>query len=683
MSGLTLQSDVRYCKGIGEQRAKLLEKLGIHTVYDLISWFPREYEDRSRIRDLDSIQDGEAACVRAMVVTSPVTAFIRKGLTRTHFRIADDSGAAEVSVFNQAYLKNQLSVGNRYTFYGSFQKLGSKLYLNTPTFENCEKEGTSTGRIVPRYRLTAGLSQTVMMKSIGQGLAECADQLTDFLPEETLREKHLLDIQTAYRQIHEPDSMEAASNARERLVFEELFVLACALGGMKHRDRAADGYRIPTPPLSEFAALLPFTLTGAQKSAIQDSFSDMASGKTMNRLVQGDVGSGKTMVAAACIWAVCHAGHQAAFMAPTELLADQHYHTLSAVLEPMGIKTVLLKGSMTAKAKREAREKLAYGEAQLAIGTHALISEGVSFSDLALAVTDEQHRFGVAQRAALAARERRPHVLVMSATPIPRTLALILYGDLEVSIIDELPPGRQRVDTFAVGEDMRQRINAFIARLVGEGRQVYIVCPMIEEEEDGTTPLQSASELYTQLQTEVFPQFRLGLLHGRMKAAEKEAVMSAFSTGEIQILVSTTVIEVGVDVPNAALMVIENADRFGMSQLHQLRGRVGRGKHKSYCVLFKGQGGGDSQQRLQVLTKENNGFRIAEEDLRLRGPGDFFGNRQHGLPTLHIADLSASLDVLKEAQSEADHLLETDPFLERHPALRTRVQQLYQNMENE
>ena len=678
---MQLYDDVRYLKGIGEARAKLLEKLDIRTVYDLISYFPRGYEDRSVIRYLSEIGEGETACVRAVVISTPVLSRIRKGLNLTRFRIADDSGSAEVTFFNQPYIKNNLRVGSRYSFYGRFQRFGSKLGLQNPTYEPASEEGKTTGRIVPVYRLTAGISQNVLLKSIRQGLDECLGELRDLLPEETIRRYDLPEIRKAYRSIHMPSDMAEAMRARERLVFEELFVLACALGSMKDQRRNEAGHVIPETDLREFTAALPFSLTGAQTRAIRESLGDMASGHAMNRLVQGDVGSGKTMVAAACIWAVCRAGFQSAFMAPTELLADQHFRTFSQLLEPMGIRVVLLKSSMSAKQKREAVEKLALGEADLAVGTHALLSEGVEFPRLALAVTDEQHRFGVAQRSALAAKTSAPHVLVMSATPIPRTLALILYGDLDVSIIDELPPGRQKVETYAVEESMRPRIQRFIARLVEEGRQVYVVCPMIEEDEEGMLDLRSAQEVYDQLRTEVFPQYRLGLLHGKMKTAEKEAVMTAFVSGEIQILVSTTVVEVGVDVPNAALMVVENADRFGLSQLHQLRGRVGRGKHKSYCVLFKGKGGGISAERLDALVKESDGFRISEEDLKLRGPGDFFGSRQHGLPTLHIADLASSLDVLKEAQAEAARLLAEDPSLSGHPALRRRVESIFRNAE--
>jgi ATP-dependent DNA helicase RecG len=674
---MDLNSGLNFIKGIGEQRVRLLEKLEIFTLYDLVSYFPRDYQDRSVIKGLDDIIDGETACVRAYVTSAPVLNRIRKGMELVKFKIADNSGSANVTFFNQSYVKNNIKRGEAYTFFGKFTKNIGRLEILNPIFEKEGAEGDlkSTGRIVPVYRLTAGISQKVLSRAIAQGLKAAEGLLPETLPEDLRNKYGLIDVTRAYNDIHFPSNMLDAEKARERLVFEELFVLACALGSMKLRSRDEAGRRIKKVILDEFLNTLPFTLTDAQKRAAEQALADMSSGKAMNRLVQGDVGSGKTVVAAACVWAVYKSGFQSAFMAPTELLADQHYATLNKLLSPLGVRTVLLKGSMTAKQKREAYDLLASGEADLVVGTHALISEGVKYKSLALAVTDEQHRFGVNQRAALSEKTDRPHVLVMSATPIPRTLALIIFGDLDVSIINELPPGRQKVDTFAVGEDMRGRINNFIRKLVTEGRQVYIVCPMIEESE--AVDLQSATDLYEKLKNEVFPDFKLALLHGKMKAADKEAVMSSFIGGETDILVSTTVIEVGVDVPNAALMVIENADRFGLSQLHQLRGRVGRGKHKSYCVLFKGGEGQNSSARLEAMTRLSDGFKISEEDLKLRGPGDFFGSRQHGLPELKIAELGSSLDVLSWAQTEAEALLNDDPRLDRHPELKEKVVRLF------
>lgn len=671
-----LNDSIQFIKGIGEQRAKSLLKLGIVTLNDLVSYFPRDYQDRSEIKELDTIKDGDMACVKALVVSSPVLSRIRKGMELVKFRIADGGGTANVTFFNQSYVKNNIKRGETYTFFGKFSGNGGRLEITNPIFEKEGSEGESTGRIVPVYRLTAGISQKVLSRAIAQGLKAAQGRLPETIPNEIRAKYGLIDAEKAYNDIHFPESMEAAAKARERLVFEELFVLACALGSMKVRRKNESAYVMKPVDMTEFYKSLPFELTGAQKSAIEQAVSDMCSGRAMNRLVQGDVGSGKTVVAAACIWAAFRSGYQSAFMAPTELLADQHYETFKKLLMPLGLTPVLLKGSMTPKQKREVYSLLSSGQADLAVGTHALLSEGVEFNRLALAVTDEQHRFGVRQRAALSEKTDRPHVLVMSATPIPRTLALIIYGDLDVSIINELPPGRQKVETYAVNEDMRERINNFIRRLVSEGRQVYVVCPMIEESE--AVDLQSATDLYNRMREAVFPDIKIALLHGKMKAAEKEAVMSSFISGETKILVSTTVIEVGVDVPNAALMVVENAERFGLSQLHQLRGRVGRGSHKSYCVLFNGGSGSISKQRLEVMTKLSDGFKISEEDLRLRGPGDFFGSRQHGLPELKVADLGSSLDVLSWAQQEAEAVLKSDPLLERHPELKEKVTRMFE-----
>lgn len=671
-----LNDSIQFIKGIGEQRAKSLLKLGIVTLNDLVSYFPRDYQDRSEIKELDTIKDGDTACVKALVVSSPVLSRIRKGMELVKFRIADGGGTANVTFFNQSYVKNNIKRGETYTFFGKFSGTGGRLEITNPIFEKEGSEGESTGRIVPVYRLTAGISQKVLSRAIAQGLKAAQGRLPETIPNEIRAKYGLIDAEKAYNDIHFPESMEAAAKARERLVFEELFVLACALGSMKVRRKNESAYVMKPVDMTEFYKSLPFELTGAQKAAIEQAVGDMCSGRAMNRLVQGDVGSGKTVVAAACIWAAFRSGYQSAFMAPTELLADQHYETFKKLLMPLGLTPVLLKGSMTPKQKREVYSLLSSGQADLAVGTHALLSEGVEFNRLALAVTDEQHRFGVRQRAALSEKTDRPHVLVMSATPIPRTLALIIYGDLDVSIINELPPGRQKVETYAVNEDMRERINNFIRRLVSEGRQVYVVCPMIEESE--AVDLQSATDLYNKMREAVFPDIKIALLHGKMKAAEKEAVMSSFISGETKILVSTTVIEVGVDVPNAALMVVENAERFGLSQLHQLRGRVGRGAHKSYCVLFNGGSGSISKQRLEVMTKLSDGFKISEEDLRLRGPGDFFGSRQHGLPELKVADLGSSLDVLSWAQQEAEAVLKSDPLLERHPELKEKVTRMFE-----
>ena len=661
---LNLNTDIRYIKGIGEAKGKAFARLGVRCVGDLLSDFPRAYEDRSKVLPIARLMEGEAACVCAMITTEPELNRIRKGMELLRFRIADASGSMLVTYFNQAWMKNRLRRGDTYIFYGKVQVTGRTFAFTNPIFEPEAEMGRVTGRIMPVYRLTGGISQRDMTQAVRRVLGEPGMTFPNALPERVERENRLCTARYAYENIHFPADMRALSLSRRRLVFEELFTLVCALSLVRGEGEVQPGIAVQPRDIAEFTATLPFTPTGAQLRAIADAAGDMTSGRLMNRLIQGDVGSGKTLVAAALIWLAAGSGLQSAFMAPTELLAEQHFATLSGFLAPFGLKVVKLTGSMGAKAKRETLAALASGEASLAVGTHALISEGVEFRRLGLVVTDEQHRFGVAQRSALAGKGERAHVLVMSATPIPRTLALIIYGDLDVSLIDELPPGRQRVDTFAVTSSYRRRLNAFIAKLVGEGRQVFVVCPAIEADSAVPMDLVSAEEHTLELRA-ALPGLRIECIHGRMKAKPRDEIMSRFAAGEVDVLVSTTVIEVGVDVPNAALMIVENAERFGLSQLHQLRGRVGRGGHKSYCVLVSDAKGADARERLAALTHIHDGFKIAEEDLRLRGPGDFFGARQHGLPELHIADLGADMDVLKTAQAAAQALLAEDPALVR------------------
>ena len=673
-----LNTDVRYIKGIGEQRAKALGKLGIATLRDLISYFPRAYDDRSALRRIADLVPGETAGVAAMVASPPTISHIRKGLDLVKLRAVDDTGTLDVTFFNQAWLKNSLHQGETYIFYGRAEGSLLRHQMANPVVEP-EGRREVTGRIVPIYPLTAGVSQLILSRSIRQGLDACADILPDVLPDRVRRHHQLCRIEYAYENIHFPESAEALDLARRRLAFEELFLFTIGLERLRSRWEV-----VHVPPcggvdMELFYRALPFTLTDAQRRCVEEALADMRSGTPMNRLCQGDVGSGKTMVATACVYFMVKNGRQAALMAPTEILAQQHYQGLAPLLENLGIRCALLTGSTTAKTKRSITQQLESGEIDFAIGTHALITGSVAYRDLGLVVTDEQHRFGVAQRAELAAKGDHPHILVMSATPIPRTLALILYGDLDVSIIDQLPPGRQPVQTFAVTGGYHQRVYRFIRKLVGEGRQAYIVCPMVEENDQLPDERKAVTEYAKKLQSEVFPDLKVAFVHGKMKPKEKDAVMAAFAAHETDILVSTTVIEVGVDVPNAALMVVENADRFGLSQLHQLRGRVGRGKHQSYCVLMTSTHSAESRERLRVLAKTADGFRIAEEDLKLRGPGDFFGQRQHGLPQLGIADLAADMRVLKEAQQAAQKLLEADPGLSRreHAPLLGRVRRLF------
>ena len=609
---------------------------------------------------------------------------VRRGMELVKFRAVDESGSVDITYFNQNYVKDYLSRGDSVCFYGKIERNGSRASMVNPAYEKEDKPRGVTGCILPVYRMNAALNQRTIRDAVRQGLNLCGEALPDLLPAEIRARNGLAQARYAYENIHYPSDFDALAIARRRLVFEELFVLACALGTMRAERARESGLRITLRDFEPFYAALPFTPTDAQKRAIAEAAADMSGGYVMNRLVQGDVGSGKTLVAAALCWLCRESGYVSAFMAPTEILAEQHYQTLSTLLAPFGMRIGRLTGAMSAKGKREAKAAIAAGDYNLVVGTHALFSEDVVYSRLGLIITDEQHRFGVKQRSALIGKGEKPHVLVMSATPIPRTLALMIYGDLDVSIIDELPPGRQKVDTFAVDESYRTRLNGFIRKLVGEGRQVFVVCPKVEDDEDEETPgdkkLKSAEEHAKELARE-FPELSVGCVHGRMKPKDKDAAMAAFVRGEIDILVATTVIEVGVDVPNAALMIIENAERFGLSQLHQLRGRVGRGQHKSWCILVSDNKGEEVKARLSIMSKTNNGFEISEEDLRLRGPGDFFGSRQHGLPEMHVADLGADTQIMKTAQDEAKALLGADPqlILPEHDALRKRIETLFKN----
>ena len=672
----TLTSPITVLRGIGPQKAKVLERLEIRTLGDLLRFYPRAYDDRRETRKISELIPGESACVAAMIASPPTLAHIRKGMDLIKVRAVDETGVLDLTFFNQSWLKNSLQVGQTYLFYGRAEGSLLRKSMASPIVER-EGLGERTGRIVPIYPLTAGLSQLFLSRTVRQALDECGDAVPELLPAAIRRENALCSAAYAVENIHFPEGDEALGLARRRLAFEELFLFALGLAGLRSRRSAVTVPPMAAVDMAPFYAALPFSLTGAQRRSIDEALADMRSGLPMNRLCQGDVGSGKTMVAAACVYFAARNGRQAALMAPTEILARQHYETLSPLLEPLGLRCALLTGSTGVKARRETNAALAAGDIDLAIGTHALLTGTVTFRDLGLVVTDEQHRFGVAQRAALAEKGLHPHTLVMSATPIPRTLALILYGDLDVSLIDELPPGRQPIETFAVPGSYRPRIYAFLRKHIAQGRQAYIVCPMVESGEEGGEDAKAVKDYASQLQKEVFPDLRVAFVHGKMKPKEKEAVMAAFAAGETDLLVSTTVIEVGVDVPNAAVMVVENAERFGLSQLHQLRGRVGRGKHQSYCILISDNQNEETRQRLKILTKTNDGFRLAEEDLRLRGPGDFFGVRQHGLPGLRVADLGCDAQLLQSAQKSAEALLAGDPELAHSPALRDRVAELF------
>ena len=675
-----LTDPITMLKGIGPTKAKQFANLNIFTLGDLICHFPRGYEDRTKLLPIEKLEPEKSACFKAMVMNTPRTAHIRKGLDLTKVQVADTTGRLNLTFFNNKYVSEQLQYGREYIFYGAVSGDFIGYSMTNPVFESLDSQPVTTRRVLPIYPLTAGLSNAAMLKAVRQALAIC-DTPPEIIPAEVRSAYGILSADRAYTAIHEPASMAEAEMAKKRLIFEEFFVFSAGLSLMRasRAEKKTEAYQ--NLNLKPFLSSLPFILTGAQQRAIDEIVDDFGSGAPMNRLVQGAVGSGKTMIAAAAAYLTVNNGRQAALMAPTEILAEQHYQSLGRLFAPMGIRTVLLTGSLTPKEKRLVRESIAAGEADLIIGTHALLSDTTTFHDLGLVVADEQHRFGVAQRSKLSSKGNDPHLLVMSATPIPRTLALLMYGDLDVSIINELPPGREAVDTFLVGESYRARINAFIRKQVAEGHQCFVVCPAVEENED--LGIKAATVWAETLQKTVFPDLRIALLHGQMKAQEKEDAMASFARGEADVMVATTVIEVGVDGPNATLKVIEDADRFGLSQLHQLRGRVGRGKAKSYCILTSHNKNPETLQRLKALCKTTDGFKIAEEDLALRGPGDFFGSRQSGLPTFRVANLSYDLQTLKDAQTASAKWIDESGTSEREEAvaLRSRIGELFKRAE--
>ena len=675
-----LRDPITILKGIGPAKTKLFHALNIYTLEDLICHFPRGYEDRTQIVNICDLEADQGACFRAMVMNTPRTSHIRQGLDLTKVQVADHTGRLNLTFFNSRFASERLEYGREYVFYGTLTGDFTGYGMTNPVFEEIDAPAVATRRVLPIYPLTAGLSNQAVLKAVMQALAIC-DPPAEILPPEIREQYGIPDAQKAYHIIHQPESMQDAVLARKRMVFEEFFVFSAGLSLM--RAKRAEKKTVPytDTDLSPFYAQIPFCLTDAQKRAINEIIADMKSGTPMNRLIQGDVGSGKTMAAAAATYCAAANGFQTAFMVPTEILAEQHYASLERIFSPLEISIALLTGSMPEREKRNVRSALADGSIQIAVGTHALISESTIFHRLGLVITDEQHRFGVNQRSMLSAKGCDPHVLVMSATPIPRTLSLLMYGDLDVSILDELPPGREKVDTFLVGESYRARINAFIRKQVSQGHQCFIVCPAVEE--NGELGIKAAAAWADTLRQTVFPDLRVALLHGQMKGEEKEQTMAAFARHETDILVATTVIEVGVDVPNATLMVIEDADRFGLSQLHQLRGRVGRGNSKSYCILTTHNRNSDTIARLKSLCKTADGFRIAEEDLKLRGPGDFFGSRQSGLPAFRMADLSLDLGVLTQAQEASRQWIEQYGTQQsaQAEALRQRIGQLFQRAE--
>lgn len=645
-------ADITVLKGIGEARAKIFRKKNIDTVEDLLHYYPRAYEDRSVNVPVDGLTEGMTACVAAHVFSPVKEIRVRKNMTIYSMKVADDSGVMSVVWYNNRFVKGVFRTGDEYIFYGKVTRNRNMWEMTNPIYERPSLR-KYTGRIMPVYPLSTELTQKTVQNATAQALT-MSEAMHEYIPEAVRGKYNLAEINYAFKNIHFPKDFESAEIAHRRFAFEELFFLQLALLEKKGKGRRVE--KNPFKELeckNEFVKSLPFELTSAQKRVIDEICADFAGGKLMMRLVQGDVGSGKTAVAAAAVYIAAKNGCQSAIMAPTEILAQQHFETFSEFFKNTGLNTLLLTGSV--KNKKKLYEKIKSGEADIIIGTHAIIQKDAEYKNLGLVVADEQHRFGVGQRAALANKGDNPHFLVMTATPIPRTLALILCGDLDISVIDELPPGRKKVATYALGEGMRTRINAFLEKNIKNGSQAYVVCPLIEE--TASADLQNASDKARSLE-KLFPNFRIGLVHGRMKPAEKDEVMGRFVKHEIDILVSTTVIEVGVNVPNSNIMIIENAERFGLAQLHQLRGRVGRGSEQAYCIMFAKNTTEIIKKRLETMCKSNDGFYISEQDLKLRGPGDFFGTRQHGLPELKAANLAEDIETMKQAQEAAEEIIE-------------------------
>lgn len=669
-----LKKDVQYVKGVGQARARLLHKLGIYSVEDIITYYPREYEDRSRLKKIAELVDGDSCAFEGIIASKVTEHKFRKGLSMYKVLIKDGTGSITATWFNQHYLGKVLRLGESFVFFGKIAGRYKNLEVQSPVYEKQEaREAKNILKIVPVYPSTADLSQNIIRSTICNALDMVSGKLTEFLPESILSEHQLSEINYSVQQIHFPKSDEDFKNARYRLVFEELFMLQlCLLSVKKTFEKDKKGIKFSKAlQIEDFIKTLPFKLTNAQRKVFAEIEKDMESSNVMNRLVQGDVGSGKTIVAVLALFKTVQNGYQGALMVPTAILAEQHFRSISSLMEPYGINTALLTGSQTKKQKNAILEGIKSGEIDILIGTHALIEDNIEFMKLGLVITDEQHRFGVRQRSLLSKKGEAPDVIVMTATPIPRTLALILYGDLDISVIDELPPGRKPVKTYAVDNSMRDRINSFVRKEVSEGRQVYIVCPLVEESEeiDAKSAVQHAKEIAEN----DFKDLRVGLIYGKMKSKEKDEVMKDFVEGEINLLVSTTVIEVGVNVPNASVMIIENAERFGLAQLHQLRGRVGRGEYQSYCILYNAGKTQVSRERMKIMQKTNDGFIISGKDLELRGPGEFFGTRQHGIPELKIANLYEDIDILKKAQEAAVKLINEDDKLEKEENIRLKT----------
>lgn len=674
---LNLQSNIKFIKGVGEKRAEMFYNLGIFDVDALIYFYPRKYEDWTKTKTVAETQNGESITVRATMITPVKEHRIRRGMTLYKCRFSDGESVINVTIFNNKYLAQALRIYEDYVLFGKMEKTLTSASMSSPKIEKLD-----TGiRIHPIYSASGKLTSNAIAKVIKTAL-ENLDTIPETLSRD-IREKYdLISLDDALRKIHFPASERDTYSARKRLIFEELLTLQLGLLKLKGNKKKETPLKIKEDYTDEFTALLPYRLTNAQQRAIGQCIKDMQGKYPMNRLLQGDVGSGKTAVGTGIIYTVIRNGYQAALMAPTEILAAQHFESISKMLDGTGIRISLLTGSVRAKEKREIKSDLMDGKIDLLIGTHAIIQNDVEFHNLGLVITDEQHRFGVKQRASLTNKGLGIHTLVMSATPIPRTLGLILYGDLDISVLDELPPGRQEIRTDVVDSRYHERIYKFIRDAADRGEQAYIICPLVDESE-AETNIKSAQQLALELSETAFKGYTLGLLHGKMKASDKDKVMNAFSDGDIQILVATTVVEVGVDVPGATIMVIENAERFGLSQLHQLRGRIGRGSKKSYCILISDNSGETTRNRLMTMKKYSDGFKIADEDLKARGPGDFFGERQHGLPKLKIADMLEDMEILHLAQNCARDILKEDFNLDlpKNEQLCQSITKMFKDME--
>lgn len=657
---LDLKKDVKYIKGVGPSRVKLLNKIRIFTLEDLITYYPRDYEDRSKPRLIENLVDGEESLIKAVVVSKIVEIRLKNRMCMYKLLVQDETAKCTIIWFNQSYLKNKFAVGETYYFFGKANIRMGKFEMNSPVFDDINTKN-NTGRIIPIYSSTYSLSQNILRKIIENGLELVKGNLLESLPEYILDDYNLLEINDATKKIHFPEEFEEFKKARKRLVFEELLSMQLALLGLKNQyNKDIKGIRFDSRvKFEEIIKDLPFILTNAQLRVLNEIESDMEKDKSMNRLLQGDVGSGKTIVSIIATYKAVKSGFQAAIMAPTSILATQHLESYAQILEKYNIRCELLISSITKKKKEDILERLKNGNIDVLIGTHAILEDNVVFKNLGLVVTDEQHRFGVRQRSTIVAKGQNPDVLVMTATPIPRTLALILYGDLDISIIDELPPNRKKIDTFAVTKGMEERVNNFIKKQIDEGRQCYIVCPLVEENQEINA--KAVVELAEKYKNETFKRYRVEYIHGKMKPKEKDQIMMEFKDGNIDILISTTVIEVGVNVPNSSIMVIENAERFGLAQLHQLRGRVGRGEYKSYCILKYNSNSDVVRQRMKIMQDTNDGFVIAEKDLELRGGGEFFGTKQHGIPEFKIANLFEDIPILKQVQDLSRKIEEEDP----------------------